>query len=162
MMSVVWGDVEYVCVCQPGVDDTFRMRGEWNQIMGVLSFVRARAVLHLSWLTLPFDSDRTNEHGMLSKMCFTDKRTPVVAAPPLLHTEYDDFPTLFDTYRIYKEWYHVYLLHFVVVQPSRLILSGSSEEQTVRLYCAQTARLIHSAEMYPGRKHGSLYVQSLR
>ncbi|CAN0433831.1 unnamed protein product, partial [Ectocarpus sp. 12 AP-2014] len=44
----------------------------------------------------------------------------------------------------------------------RLILSGSSEEQTVRLYCAQTGRLIHSAEMYPGRKHGSLYVQSLR
>lgn len=45
---------------------------------------------------------------------------------------------------------------------ARLILSGSSEEQTVRLYCAQTGRLIHSAEMYPGRKHGSLYVQSLR
>lgn len=44
----------------------------------------------------------------------------------------------------------------------RLILSGSSEEQTVRLYCAQTGRLVHLAEMYPGRKHGSLYVQSLR
>lgn len=55
-----------------------------------------------------------------------------------------------------------FALHLAAVQPRRLILSGSSEEQTVRLYCAQTGRLIHSAEMYPGRKHGSLYVQSLR
>ncbi|CAM9822911.1 unnamed protein product [Discosporangium mesarthrocarpum] len=43
----------------------------------------------------------------------------------------------------------------------RLILSGSSEEQTMRLHCAQTGNLIHSTEMYPGRKHSSLYVQSL-
>ncbi|CAN0227770.1 unnamed protein product, partial [Phaeothamnion confervicola] len=44
----------------------------------------------------------------------------------------------------------------------RLILSGSSEEQVVRLHCAQTGRLIHWAEMYAGRKNNELFIQSLR
>ena len=42
------------------------------------------------------------------------------------------------------------------------IISGSSEEQTVRIHCAHTGSLLHSAQMYPGRKHESLYIQSLR
>lgn len=42
------------------------------------------------------------------------------------------------------------------------ILSGSSEEQVVRLHCALTGQLVEEAEMYPGRRHPSLYIQSLR
>ncbi|GAB5029873.1 transducin family protein [Nannochloropsis oceanica] len=44
----------------------------------------------------------------------------------------------------------------------RYIMSGSSEEDSIRLHCAQTGDLIESAEAYPGRCHHSLYVQSLR
>ncbi|CAM9810480.1 unnamed protein product [Chrysoparadoxa australica] len=44
----------------------------------------------------------------------------------------------------------------------KMILSGSSEEQTIRLHCSSTGKLIHSSDMYPGRKHRSLYIQSLR
>ncbi|KAG5177963.1 quinon protein alcohol dehydrogenase-like superfamily, partial [Tribonema minus] len=41
----------------------------------------------------------------------------------------------------------------------RFILSGSSEERAVRLHCSATGRLAHAVEMYPGRKHDSLYIQ---
>ena len=40
--------------------------------------------------------------------------------------------------------------------------TGSSEEQFVRLHCAQTGEAIESSEVYPNRSHHSLYVQSLR
>eukprot|EP00949_MAST-11_sp_MAST-11-sp1_P004005 g4005.t1 len=42
------------------------------------------------------------------------------------------------------------------------IITGSSEESCVRLFCSHTGNLLHTAEMYPGRKDSSLYVQSLR
>ena len=42
------------------------------------------------------------------------------------------------------------------------IISGSSEEQTVRIHCAHTGALLHSSQMYSNRQHESLYVQSLR
>ncbi|CAM9761535.1 unnamed protein product, partial [Choristocarpus tenellus] len=61
-----------------------------------------------------------------------------------------------------KRQHHDNFTRSYYTSSGRLILSGSSEEQTVRLHCAQTGNLIHSAEMYPGRKHSSLYVQSLR
>ena len=32
----------------------------------------------------------------------------------------------------------------------------------MRVHCSRTARLLHEAEMFPGRRHASLYVQSLR
>lgn len=44
----------------------------------------------------------------------------------------------------------------------QVIVSGSSEEKIVRLHSANTGKLISEAEMYPGRQHSSLYIQSLR
>ena len=32
----------------------------------------------------------------------------------------------------------------------------------IRLHCSATGRTLRPAEMYPGRRHNSLYVQSLR
>lgn len=42
------------------------------------------------------------------------------------------------------------------------IVSGSSEEDLVRLHCAHTGVLLNRVQLYPGRAHHSLYVQSLR
>ena len=43
-----------------------------------------------------------------------------------------------------------------------VIISGSSEEKVVRMYSAYTGDLMHVVQLYPERKHSSLYVQSLR
>lgn len=44
----------------------------------------------------------------------------------------------------------------------RFMLSGSSEEPCIRLHCSYTGVHLQSAELYPGRKHSSIYIQSLR
>ena len=35
------------------------------------------------------------------------------------------------------------------------VVSGSSEEKVVRLHCAHTGRLVHTADVYPRRRHPS-------
>ena len=42
------------------------------------------------------------------------------------------------------------------------IISGSSEEDCVRIHCAHTGALLHNCKLYCNRKHESLYIQSLR
>lgn len=44
----------------------------------------------------------------------------------------------------------------------KYILSGSTQEKNVHLYCSYTGKLIYTNEMYPKRKNHSLYIQSLR
>lgn len=44
----------------------------------------------------------------------------------------------------------------------RFVLSGSSEERLIRLHCASTGAHLQSAQLYPGRRHHSIYIQSLR
>ncbi len=45
---------------------------------------------------------------------------------------------------------------------SQHILSGYSDEPGIRLHCARTGDLVSCIEMYPGRQHHSLFIQSLR
>lgn len=44
----------------------------------------------------------------------------------------------------------------------RHILTGSSNESLLRLFCSSTGELVSNIEMYPGRRNPSLYVQSFR
>ena len=42
------------------------------------------------------------------------------------------------------------------------VVTGACEEQSVRLLCAASGQVLSSTEIYPQRKHSSLYIQSLR
>ncbi|KAA0169914.1 hypothetical protein FNF27_06806 [Cafeteria roenbergensis] len=43
-----------------------------------------------------------------------------------------------------------------------VIVCGSSEQRTLRYFCAHTGEFLDSTELFPGRSHSSLFVQSLR
>jgi WD40 repeat protein len=43
-----------------------------------------------------------------------------------------------------------------------IVISGSSEQDTIHVNCAHTGAALHTGRLYKGRCEGSLYVQSLR
>ncbi len=45
---------------------------------------------------------------------------------------------------------------------SQHILSGSSDQPEIRVHSTQTGDLVSCIEMYPGRQHNSIFIQSLR
>lgn len=42
------------------------------------------------------------------------------------------------------------------------VVTGACEEQNVRILCAASGEVLNSTDIYPARKHSSLYIQSLR